>query len=401
MQPYYQYMLGMLCDRLGYQVQSVAIAWHIFTLRHAAFDLGLVGLALFLPNLLFSIPAGVLADRFERRTVVCATSLFEMLGLAFFIVGIAHHVTALWPYLLVLFMIGASWSISAPASRSLLPNLVAREAFVASQAQYAAIRSLLLIAGPACGGILVAIGIIPALCCAMLTLLISAITIGTLPLIGRTPSILPPPGLRESLDGLKFIWSQPIIAGAISLDLFAVLFGGATALLPAFADGIFHVGPLGLGLLRSAPALGAAVVAAILSRRPPRYNVGVTLLFAVTGFGCATIAFGLSKNFIFSLCALVLIGGTDMVSVVIRNALVQLTTPDHMRGRVSAFENIFIGASNELGEFESGTLAAWIGVIPAVVAGGIGTLMVIALWSLFFPALRKAHDVQALLHNPS
>lgn len=386
----------MLCDRLGYQIQSVAIAWHIFTLRHEPLDLGLVGLALFLPNLLFSIPAGVCADRFDRRYVVCCTSIFEAFGLGMFVIAISLHVTALWLYLSVLFLIGTGWAIAAPSLRSLLPNVVPRDAFVASQAQYSAIKSLLVIAGPAVGGLLVAVGMLPALYSAMVLLLLTAGTMVRLPMLARVKSGLPPPGIRESLDGLRFIRSQPLIAGAISLDLFAVLFGGATALLPAFADGIFHVGPVGLGLLRSAPAAGAAIVATVLARRPPRYNVGITLLIAVMGFGIATIAFGLSKNFIFSLGALAIVGGTDMVSVVIRNALVQLTTPDHMRGRVSAFENIFIGASNELGEFESGTLAAWIGVVPAVVVGGVGTLAVITLWSIFFPALRKAHDLHAL-----
>ena len=189
--------------------------------------------------------------------------------------------------------------------------------------------------------------------------------------------------------------AQPIIAGAISLDLFAVLFGGATALLPAFADGIFDAGPQGLGALRSAPALGAALTAAFLSRRPLRRHVGPTLLVAVAGFGLATIAFGLSRSFPFSLAMLAIAGGADMISVVIRSSLVQLATPDGMRGRVNAVENIFIGASNELGAFESGALAALIGVVPAVVAGGFGTLAIIGLWGAFFPALRRADRIDA------
>jgi hypothetical protein len=199
-----------------------------------------------------------------------------------------------------------------------------------------------------------------------------------------------PPRLRDALDGLRYIRSQPVVLAAISLDLFAVLFGGATALLPAFADGIFHVGPQGLGALRSAPAVGAAVMAAAIARWPLSRRVGPALLATVTVFGLATIAFGLSHNFVLSLGMLALAGAADMVSVVIRSNLVQLATPNEMRGRVNAVENVFIGASNELGEFESGTLAGFIGIVPAVVAGGVGTIVVIALWAVFFPALRRA-----------
>ena len=197
---------------------------------------------------------------------------------------------------------------------------------------------------------------------------------------------LEPPTLGDALAGLRFLHSRPVVAGAISLDLFAVLFGGATALLPAFADGIFHLGPTGLGILRSAPAAGAAAVAAYLARRAPERHVGTVLLASVAGFGLATIAFGISRNILLSLAMLAVVGGTDMVSVVIRNGLVQLGTPDAMRGRVNAVENVFIGASNELGAFESGTLAAFVGVVPSVVIGGLGTLVVIGLWSALFPA---------------
>jgi hypothetical protein len=202
-----------------------------------------------------------------------------------------------------------------------------------------------------------------------------------------------PPTLREALGGLRYLRSRPVVAGAISLDLFAVLFGGATALLPAFADGVFHLGPTGLGLLRTAPAAGAALVAAYLARHTVRRHVGKLLFACVAVFGLATIGFGLSRNVFASLALLAIVGGSDMVSVVIRNGLVQLGTPDAMRGRVNAVENVFIGASNQLGEFESGTLAALIGVVPSVVFGGIGTLVVIALWSAFFPALRRADRI--------
>jgi MFS family permease len=392
--PYHQYMLGMLFDRLGFQIQSVAVGWHVFSLRHSPFDLGMIGLALFLPNLLFFIPAGVVADRFPRQFVWCVCELVEALGVGVLIAFVLNQVDALWPYLLVLFFIGTCWAVSAPSSRSMLPNLVPRESFVATQAQYASLRSIAIFAGPALGGVLVAVGVVDAFCFTICTLLLSACTIASLKIPRKDVSGRTRPGFRESLDGFAFIRSQPLIAAAMSLDLLAVLFGGATALLPAFASTIFHAGPIGLGLLRCAPSAGAAVMAALLSGRPPRHNVGRTLIIAIAVFGIATIIFGLSKNFWLSMVALAVTGGADMFSVVIRNALVQLTTPDHMRGRVSAFENIFIGASNELGEFESGTVAAWIGIVPAVVVGGVATLAVIAIWSRIFPALRNAPDLE-------
>jgi MFS family permease len=396
LRPYHRFMLGMLLDRLGFQVQSVAVAWHVFTLHHAPLDLGFVGLALFLPNLLFFLPAGVIADRFERQTVWRVAELMEALGVGCLITFVLRHVGVLWPYLLVLFLIGCCWTVGTPATRSMLPNLLPRGMLVSGQARYASLRSLVFFVGPALGGVLVAVGVVPAMIFAICMLVLSSFTIGALRVTRQAGEVRSPPGLCESLEGLSFIRSQPLIAAALSLDLFAVLFGGATALLPAYADGIFHIGPTGLGLLRCAPAAGAALTAAYLSRRPPRYNVGITLVGAVSLFGGATILFGVSKSLPLSLLALAIIGGSDMVSVVIRNALVQLTTPDHMRGRVSAFENIFIVASNELGECESGLLAAGIGVVPTVVAGGLATLAIIAIWSRLFPVLLDTHDLEEL-----
>ena len=251
-----------------------------------------------------------------------------------------------------------------------------------------------MIGGPALGGVLVAISTGLALGVAVGGTICSSLLMRLLRFeraIDRKP-----PTLRDAFEGLRFIFSRKVVLAAISLDLFAVLFGGATALLPAFADGIFHVGPQGLGALRSAPAVGAALVAAFIARRPLQRRVGPTLLVTVTGFGLATIAFGLSHNFVLSLAMLALVGATDMVSVVIRSGLVQLSTPDAMRGRVNAVENVFIGASNEFGEFESGTLAAFVGVVPSVVLGGIGTIVVIALWALLFPALRRADRFEGI-----
>jgi len=382
------FFAGMLSGNLSYQVQSVAVGWHVFLLEHKPFDLGLVGLALFLPTFAFALPAGVVSDRIDRRVVVMITGLCEAAAIAGFAAAVFLHVTTLAVYLAILFVVGSAQAFGTPATRSLLPTIVPASEYLRMQATFASLRQLAVIGGPALGGLLVAISTEVALGAAVTGTIASSLLLRLL----RIERALDrqPPTLRDAFEGLRFIFSRKVVLAAISLDLFAVLFGGATALLPAFADGIFHVGPQGLGALRSAPAVGAALVAAFIARRPRQRRVGPTLLVTVTGFGLATIAFGLSQTFVLSLAMLALVGATDMVSVVIRNGLVQLSTPDAMRGRVNAVENVFIGASNEFGEFESGTLAALVGVVPSVVIGGIGTIVVIAAWAMLFPALRRA-----------
>jgi MFS family permease len=378
----------MLSDSLSYQIQSVAVGWHVFSLNHRPLDLGLVGLALFLPTFAFALPAGVFADRHDRRTVAALTAVLEAVCIASFVAAVVLHVTALPVYLAILAVIGTARAFGTPATRSLLPSIVAPADYMRAQATFASLRQITVIGGPALGGILVAVSTSLAFGVAAAGMLASAVLLRALSI--ERPVHREPPRLRDALDGLRFIRSQPVVLAAISLDLFAVLFGGATALLPAFADGIFHAGPQGLGALRSAPAVGAALMAAAIARFPLSRRVGPALLSTVTVFGLATIAFGLSRNFVLSLGMLALAGAADMVSVVIRSNLVQLGTPNEMRGRVNAVENVFIGASNELGEFESGMLAAFIGVVPAVVAGGAGTIAVIAIYALVSPALRRA-----------
>lgn len=382
------FFVGMLSDSISFQIQSVAIGWYVFVLHHRAFDLGLVGLALFLPTFIFALPAGVLTDRQDRRVVVALTALLEAAAIVAFMLLVTAHETSLTPYLVALAVVGTARAFGEPALRSLLPSIVPADQFVRVQSAYASLRELTVILGPALGGVLVAISTTLALGIAATGMVVAALLLGALK-IERVVHANPP-HLRDAIEGLRFIGSRKIVLAAISLDLFAVLFGGARALLPAYADQIFHIGAQGLGALRSAPAVGAALVAAFLSRRPIERHVGPTLLWTVAGFGAATIVFGLTTNVVVALIALALTGGFDMVSVIIRNALVQLGTPDEMRGRVNAVENVFIGASNQLGDFESGTLAAFIGVVPAVVAGGVGTIVVIALWTLLFPALRRA-----------
>lgn len=371
----------------AYSIEDVAVGWQVFQLRHSAFDLGLVGLFLFLPQLLLALPAGVLADRVDRRAICVLSSLTEAVGLGIFIALIALHVHSRLIYFAAVAFIGTAHTAGIPAQRSLLVNIVAPQRFLRAQAATSSSTQLITIAGPAAGGLLIAIGTPVAFLAAALSYVLATVAFAFL----RRHDVerVEEAPLHAAVQGVSFIFAHPIVLAAISLDLFAVLFGGATALLPLFATTILRVGPVGFGILRASPAFGAFVVAAYLARHEIRRNAGRLLLVCVAGFGLATIVFGLSHNFILSLVALALTGGFDMVSVVIRIALVQLRTPNVMRGRVSAVENVFIGASNELGAFESGSVAALIGAQASVVLGGVATLVVIALWWLIFPQLRR------------
>ncbi len=382
----------MWCGDFGSQIQSVAIAWHVFIITHDPFDLGLVGLMVFLPAFLFVLISGFIADHFNRRMITIAGRSCEFVCALLFVTLISLDVRIVWAYLGVVFVLGTARALAAPSQRSILPNIVPPERFMQAQATFATARQFSVIGGPALGGALIAISSIAAFATAAAVALIAvgAFSVLRLPANVRSTESR---GWATILAGFAYIRSKPVVFGAISLDMFAVLFGGAVALLPVYADSILHVGPVGLGFLRSAPALGAAVVAGVIARRPIRSGVGLKLFVAVTGFGVMTIIFGLSKVLWLSLAALVALGAFDIVSVVIRASLVQLNTPDEMRGRVSAFEGVFITASNELGGFESGTVAALIGTVPSVVIGGIATLVVAALWALAFPSLRTADRI--------
>ena len=393
----------MLAAEVSYQVQTVAVGWHIFSLGHRALDLGLVGLVLFVPTFAFALPAGFVADHRDRRLVVAVTLLAEALAMVAFVVAVAQHVVATWPYFVVLAWVGTARAFGTPAERALLPGIVPPERYMRAQALWSTIREGTGIGGPALGGFVVALSTTFAFGLCAVGLAAAAAILGALRLERVPAEERPPATLHGALEGLRFIRSRREIAGAITLDLFAVLFGGATALLPAFADGVFHAGPQGLGFLRAAPTVGAALVAATISRRPIHCYIGPRLFGVVGIFGLATIGFALSRNFVLSLVLLALAGGADMVSVVIRNGLVSLSTPENMRGRVLAVENVFIGASNELGAFESGGLAALMGVVPSVVAGGLGTLVVLAVAAVAFPSLRRADRFPAAsaLNGPS
>jgi MFS family permease len=298
----------------------------------------------------------------------------------------------------VLVLIGIVRSFNGTASRAILPQLVPEEHFPNAVAWNATTFQAATILGPSMGGILYALFRGPSAVYVAATLtaigaFFSTLRIKTGPRPQREPMTF-----KTVFAGLRFIWRERLILGAISLDLFAVLLGGAVALLPVYARAILHTGPWGLGLLRTAPGVGASIMAVLLAHRPLRGRAGVTLLWSVAGFGIFTILFGLSRSLVLSLAALLLLGACDMISVIIRATLVQLRTPDEMRGRVTAVDMIFIGTSNEFGQFESGLTAQWLGTVPAVVLGGVGTLVVIGLWAWLFPELRKAGALTATSH---
>jgi len=379
------------------EMQAVAVGWQVYDITHRALDLGLVGLAQFLPAILLFLVSGHASDRFERRRVlsVCYAGYGLCSGLLLFIAERGVH--SVRPIYWVLILLGVVRSFNGTASRSILPQLVPEEHFANAVAWNATTFQTATILGPSLGGILYAAFRGPSAVYAgamivALGALASMYRIKTRPQTRKREPI----SAKTVLAGLSFIWREKLILGAISLDLFAVLLGGAVALLPVYAREILHTGPWGLGLLRTAPGVGAALTAALLAHRPLRGRAGPTLLWSVAGFGICTIIFGVSRSLVLSLAALIFLGAADMVSVIIRATLVQLRTPDEMRGRVMAVDMVFIGTSNELGQFESGVTAQWFGTVPAVLLGGVGTLVVIALWAWRFPELRRAGELSAM-----
>jgi len=393
-----QYLASTFLATIAMMIQSVAVAWQVYDLVREPLALGYVGLFQFLPLAVFALPAGALADRVDRRAMLAATYLLQTLSSLMFVVMALASPQDIWPFYAVLALSGTARAFAAPASQSLLPRLVTEEQFPRAVALTSSTRQTAVIVGPALGGAIYLLGPAIAYGTCVACFVAVALLIATL----RVPSSsMPRPAASTTLGhltaGIAYIWRKPVILGALSLDLFAVLLGGAAALLPIYARDILHVGPIGLGLLRSAPALGGATLGLTLARRPPGAKVGMTMFACVAGFGFTTIVFGLSRNFVLSLVALVILGACDMVSVYVRSSLVQLATPDAMRGRVSAVNYLFIGASNELGEFESGVTAAWFGTVPSVVIGGLGTLAVVLLWMLMFPDLRKVNRLSDVI----
>jgi MFS family permease len=381
------------------EMQAVAVGWQVYDITKRALDLGLVGLAQFLPGILLFLVSGHASDRFERRKVLGACYAGYALCSSLLLLLAVRRTHAVLPIYLVLILLGVVRSFNGTASRSILPQLVPEEHFANAVAWNATTFQAATILGPSLGGILYALFRGPSAVygLAMLTAfgaLLSMFRIKTRPQARRREPI----SMKTVLAGLYFIWREKLILGAISLDLFAVLLGGAVALLPVYAREILHTGPWGLGLLRTAPGVGAAFMAVALAHRPLRGRAGPMLLWSVAGFGICTIIFGVSTSLVLSLVSLIFLGAADMISVIIRATLVQLRTPDEMRGRVMAVDMVFIGTSNELGQFESGLTAQWFGTVPAVVLGGVGTLAIIALWAWIFPDLRKLGALHTL--NP-
>jgi MFS family permease len=369
----------------AWQMQAVAVGWYVYALTDSALDLGFIGLVQFVPFAGLALVAGHVVDVFPRRTVVMAAFAFESLcSLALGLIALTHAGGAAPVFAIVAFY-GAARAFDQPAMQSWLPALVAARRFARSAAQNSLIAQSAVILGPALGGLLYLLGpAVPFLCAALLqgTALVLA---SGLPSQRRAES--EELSWHAVLGGVRFIWATETVRGAISLDLFCVLFGGATALLPIFARDILAIGPAGLGMLRSAPALGALATGLVLTRRPPQRHVGHRMMIAVAIYGAATLVFGLSTSLLLSLAALAAIGAADMLSVVIRSTLVQVVAPDAIRGRVTAVNSLFTGTSNQLGQFESGVTAAWFGPVGSVVLGGAATLIIVALWTRWFPAL--------------
>lgn len=375
-------------------MQTVAVGWQIYAITRDPLDLGLIGLSQFLPFVVLILPAGQVADQRDRRRILTACYAVEALCALLLLWFTIASVTVTWPVFAAMTLLGCARAFSMPSGQALLPNLVPREDFTRAVALNSSVFQIATVVGPAMGGLLYLAG--PRIVYAsVLTLaLISIVLMFRVRGGARADNASREPAtLQTLLSGLRFVRSKPIVLGAISLDLFAVLFGGATALLPIFASDILHVGPSGLGLMRTAPGIGAALCAMALAVLPITRNVGPWMFGGVAMFGVATIVFGLSTSFVLSLAALVVLGAADMVSVYVRHLLVQLETPDHIRGRVSAVSAVFIGASNELGDFESGVTAKWWGTIRAVVIGGIATLIVTGLWIKLFPSLAKMDEL--------
>ncbi len=385
------YLLARGTSIVGYHMLSVVVGWQVFSLTGRALDLGFVGLAQFLPSILLSLVTGQVADRHDRRRilVVCylAVALLTLVLLRLTQVGLTRP----WPIYVVLTGLGTARAFSGPASQALAPNLVPREMLARGIAWGSTVWQLSTIVGPALGGILYgALGPLFVYGLSSSLLVLGGLAIGLIEK-GGLPREPRGPGeskLSALFAGLRYVRQERAILGTMSLDLFAVLLGGAVALLPMFAAAQ-RTGPWGLGLLRSAPAVGASCMAISLGFFPLTRRAGPKMLGCVFLFGLVTVAFGLSKSFALSLVCLVVMGAADMVSVVVRKTLLQVRVPDAMRGRVYAVGDVFVGASNELGEFESGLTAAWLGPELAVIAGGVGTCLVVVLWALFFPDLRK------------
>ncbi len=395
------YQAARLCVILGAEAQSVAVAWQVYQLTGSALSLGYTGLALFLPGLFFMLPAGHVADRYDKRHIILACYGLQALCTVALLWIALHPVTSITPIYAVLFLIGTGRCFSGPAASAMIPMLVPKDDFVNAVTWGATIYQTANATGPMVGGLLftatfAALGRwkgAPLVYLFTLAMLFSFTFFVSLIRVRTKASEKKAFDAKTVLAGLKYVAETKLLLGSISLDLFAVLLGGAVALMPIFAHDVLHAGAQGLGLLRAMPSLGALVVSLTLIFRPIQRRAGKLMLVCVGIFGAATVLFGLSRTLWVSMVALLLVGASDMVSVVIRSSVLQLATPPEMRGRVSAVNWLFIGASNEFGEYESGLTAHWWGAVPAVVFGGVASLVVTAVSAVAFPALRRANQL--------
>lgn len=386
------YLIAQTCSSLSFQIVSLAVSWQIYAITQSAFMLGMIGLMQFLPSVLLALPAGHLADHYNRKTLIVTGQVIEFLAVVGLIALplVSGLSTPALLALVALFSIAKA--IEGPANTSLLPALLPPELLSKAMATNQVFREAMVIAGPMVGGLLYVYSPEAAYGVAALSYLIALVMIATVRYIPVALTRLPMT-MKNLFAGLHFIFERKDVLGVISLDLFAVLLGGVTALLPIFAQDILHTGPWGLGALRAAPSVGALLTGIWISRRVFTRHTGLIMFGCVAGFGVATLVFALSHNIVLSLLALVALGGFDMVSMVIRGAMVQLDTPDAMRGRVNAVNSIFINTSNQFGEFETGVLASLLGTVPAAVVGGVGTLVIVAIWMKLFPSLRRRQQL--------
>ena len=388
---YRLYLGGRFFAAMSQQMLTVAIGWYLYDLTGDPLTLGYAGLAIFVPIALFTLPGGDVADRHDRRRILAAAHLVQALCAGVLVYLAATRAVQPWPFYAVLALSGTARAYSAPAVQSFAPFLVPRAQFAESVAWSASANRVATVLGPALGGLIYLLGAEAAFAaCLLQSLLVSAAMIAihtrVAPAVEKGST-----AFSRAVAGLRFVRRQPVVFGAISLDLFAVMLGSITALLPVYARDVLDVGPGGLGAMRSSLALGAVVTALMLAALPAQRlpHAGKAMFLGVAVFGAAVLAFGLSTSFALSIAALAIMGAADMISVWVRSTIVQLGTPDDMRGRVSAVHMLFVGTSNEFGDFRAGVVAAWLGALPAVMAGGICTLLVTVLWARLFPELRR------------
>ncbi|CAN7168218.1 MFS transporter [Caballeronia sp. LjRoot29] len=391
--PFALFWSARVMSSVAFQMMSVAIGWQIYSITHSAFALGLVGLSQFLPMFLLTLVVGHVADRYDRRTIAFVCQAIQGVAALTLCIATWRGVTSQELIYVIAAIAGSARAFESPSMAALLPNLIPRSQLQYATAWSTSANQTAQILGPAMGGLLYGLGALTVYGAVAVAFIGAAAVLSSIK-IEQVVRMRTPLTFESLFSGIAFIRRKPVILGALSLDLFAVLLGGATALLPVFAHDILHAGPWALGVLRAAPAVGALTGSIYLAHFPLRQRAGTALFGGVIAFGIATIVFGLSRNLYVSLIALAALGASDVISVVVRMSLVQLQTPDDMRGRVGAINSLFIGTSNQLGEFESGMTAGLFGAVPAVLIGGVGTIAVALLWMRLFPGLRATRSLE-------